>query len=165
MIIKKNYSPIAIVGMACRFSGGANSLEQFWVNLNRGVDEICEIPESRWDPRRFYSTNKNKSGKTYVKAGGFLQEDISHFDPMFFGISPREAEVMDPQQRILFEVTWEAIEDAGYQLPYLQRIKTGVFIGGFCLDHKILNLSPHNQTLINTHSGAGPLSLQQHLEW
>jgi acyl transferase domain-containing protein/acyl carrier protein len=142
--------PIAIIGMACKFPGGASNKEKFWQNLLNSVDAICPVPKDRWDPRRFYSPNPDKPGKCYVKKAGFLQEKIDEFDPMFFGISPREAAVLDPQQRFLLEASWEAIEDAGLQLSALQAVKTGVFVGGFCLDHKILKLNPYNKDLLGS---------------
>ena len=108
--------PIAIIGIGCRFPGGASNPRLFWRNLCQGKDAIVDIPADRWDVRKFYDPDPDKPGKSYAKQGGFLKEKIEFFDPLFFGISPREAETMDPQQRLLLEVTWEAIEDAGLQL-------------------------------------------------
>ncbi|MCX7178347.1 MAG: polyketide synthase, partial [Proteobacteria bacterium] len=103
--------PIAIVGMACRFPGGANSPDQFWKVLRDGVDTIREIPAERWDVERFFDANRDEPGKAYTRQGGFI-DDISGFDAGFFSISPREAESLDPHQRILLEVCWEALEHA-----------------------------------------------------
>ena len=146
-------APIAIIGIGCRFPGGAANPRQFWRNLCRGKDAITDVPAERWDIRRFYDPNPNKPGKTYAKQGGFLKEKIDQFDPLFFGISPREAETMDPQQRLLLEVTWEAIEDAGLQAETLQGSRTGVFIGGFMLDNLLLRVSPMSREYANTHTG------------
>jgi acyl transferase domain-containing protein/acyl carrier protein len=100
---------IAIVGMAGRFPGATN-LEKYWRNLVDGVDAVSRFPgadESNWiDPARSRRSN-------YVAAKGLL-EDCELFDPLFFGISQREAEIMDPQQRLMLECCWEAIETAGY---------------------------------------------------
>lgn len=144
--------PLAIVGMACRFPGGASGLDKFWQLLENGVDAICEVPRGRWDSRKFYSPNPNKPGKAYVNQGGFLQEPIDEFDPLFFHMSPRETESLDPQQRILLEVTFESVEDAGIPLAALEGARTGVFIGGFCLDANHLHLSHLNRESIDSHT-------------
>ncbi len=146
--------PIAIVGIGCRFPGGANSPKAFWNLLKRGKDAIVKVPKDRWDIRRFYDENPDKPGKMYVKKGGFLKEKIDHFDPLFFGISPREAESLDPQQRLLLEVSWEAFEDAGITAEELSGSNTGVFIGGFCMDNMLLRLNTSNNELVNTHTAA-----------
>lgn len=144
--------PLAIVGMACRFPGGASRLDRFWQLLENGVDAICDVPPGRWDSRKYYSPNPDKPGKAYVNQGGFLQESVDEFDPFFFRMSPREAESLDPQQRILLEVTWESIEDAGIPLANLEGPGTGVFVGGFCLDANHLQLSPLNRESIDSHT-------------
>ncbi|MEW5983053.1 MAG: type I polyketide synthase [Acidobacteriota bacterium] len=147
--------PVAIIGIGCRFPGGASSPDALWrFLLNRG-DGIIDVPPDRWDVRRFYDPDVDKPGKMFVRQSGFLQEPIDQFDPLFFGISPREAPNMDPQQRLLLEVTYEAFEDAGLQLEALRGSDTGVFIGGFLLDHKMLQLSPLNRDVINQHTPQG----------
>ncbi|MBC6936182.1 MAG: polyketide synthase, partial [Chloroflexi bacterium] len=120
--------PIAIIGIGCRFPGGANSPEALWELLRAGRDAITEVPADRYDLQTFYDPRPATPGKVMSKWGGFLDE-IDRFDPLFFGISPREAERMDPQQRLLLEVAWEALEDAG-QVPNTPAIEqTGVFVG------------------------------------
>jgi len=84
MSIQTKNEPIAIVGIGCRFPGGAYNPEQFWNLLVEGRDEIIPVPADRWDVRRFFDENPDKLGKTYMKEGGFLQEDIYEFDPLFF---------------------------------------------------------------------------------
>lgn len=113
---------IAVVGMACRFPGGVHSPETFWDLLSNSVDPVREIPEWRWnrDPLR--------QSELTTRMGGFLDE-IDKFDPLFFGISQVEAEALDPQQRILLELTWEAFEDAGWNPKSLGGSNTGVFVG------------------------------------
>src|SRR4051812_43866731 len=117
---QSSQEPIAIVGMGCRFPGGASSPQAFWELLSNGVDAVCEVPADRWDWRRFYDPDPEKPGKVYVKRGGFLKEPVTEFDPLFFGISPREAAAIDPQQRLLMEVTYEALEDAGFPAEHLR---------------------------------------------
>lgn len=125
---REKSEPIAIVGMGCRFPGGATDLDRYWQLLQNGVDAITPVPRDRWDTEAYYDPDPAAPGKTYSRYGGFL-EQIDQFDPQFFGISPREAQSIDPQQRLLLEVGWEALESSG-SVPNPQIVsKTGVFIG------------------------------------
>ncbi|BAZ50018.1 beta-ketoacyl synthase [Nostoc sp. NIES-4103] len=120
--------PIAIIGTACRFPGGANDPEAFWQLLINGVDAIAQIPSDRWDVDAYYDPNPETPGKMYTRYGGFLPQ-VDQFDAQFFGISPREAVKLDPQQRLLLEVTWEALENAGLVKNEQAASQTGVFVG------------------------------------
>jgi myxalamid-type polyketide synthase MxaC len=120
--------PIAILGIGCRFPGGAVDGESFWRLLHDGVDAISEVPPSRWDVDAYYDPDPDAPGKMSSRWGGFLA-DIELFDARFFGISPREASTLDPQQRLLLEVTWEALEHAGQAPAGLAHSATGVFVG------------------------------------
>jgi acyl transferase domain-containing protein/acyl-CoA synthetase (AMP-forming)/AMP-acid ligase II/acyl carrier protein len=117
---------VAIIGMSCRFPGARNA-QEFWLLLREGRDAISVVPSSRW----------NSKDVDKVVHGGFI-EGVDQFDPEFFGISPREAETMDPQQRILLEVTWEALEDAGLSPDLIAGTKTGVYVGISSLDYSRL---------------------------
>ena len=119
--------PIAVIGMACRFPGGSTP-EEFWEFLARGGDAIREIPPERWDAESYYDPDPDAPGKMYTKSGAFLP-DFDHFSAAFFGISPREAQFMDPQQRQLLEVHWEALENAGIVPQRLSQQQVGVFVG------------------------------------
>ncbi|MCA9970397.1 MAG: SDR family NAD(P)-dependent oxidoreductase, partial [Anaerolineales bacterium] len=121
--------PIAIVGIGLRYPGGADHPDKFWQLLRDGRDAIVDMPSGRWDVSGYYDPDPDAPGKMYVRQGGFLQEDVTQFDPTFFGISPREAQSMDPQQRLLMEVSWEAFENAGLHPDQLMGSRTGVFIG------------------------------------
>ena len=118
--------PIAVVGAAGRFPG-ARSIDELWDALTDGRDQTREVPADRWDARTFYDPRVDAPGKMYMVRGGFMDE-IDKFDAAFFNISPREAAAMDPQQRILLEVTWEALENAAIA-PDTLPAKTGVYIG------------------------------------
>jgi acyl transferase domain-containing protein/acyl carrier protein len=120
--------PLAIVGMGCRFPGGANDPDAYWRLLRDGVDAIGAVPADRWDSDALFDPNPDAPGKVATRWGGFL-EGIDQFDPRFFGISPREASSMDPQQRLLLEVGWEALENSGYAPDQLAETPTGVFVG------------------------------------
>ncbi len=120
--------PIAIIGMSCRFPGGANSPESFWELLKNGVDAITEVPHDRWNIDEYYDPDPEKPGKMSSRWGGFIR-DVELFDAHFFGIAPREAIGLDPQQRLLLELSWEALERAGQSPDQLMNSQTGVFIG------------------------------------
>jgi len=122
------HEPIAIIGMGCRFPGGANTPEQFWQLLREGVDAITEVPQDRWNIDDYYDPDPQAAGKMMTRYGGFV-EPLYEFDSHFFGLSPREAVTLDPQQRLLMEVTWEALEAAGAAPDRLKGSSTGVFVG------------------------------------
>ncbi|WBB61306.1 SDR family NAD(P)-dependent oxidoreductase [Streptomyces sp. WMMC500] len=117
--------PIAVVGMACRFPGGVRSPEDLWRLVTDGTDAISDFPDDRgWDA--------GGAGRTW--RGGFL-DGATEFDAGFFGISPREALTMDPQQRVLLEVCWEAVERAGIIPATLRSTATGVFVGAMAQEY------------------------------
>ncbi len=129
-------APIAVVGMACRYPRAASPAE-FWQLLHDGVDAITEVPAHRWDVDAFFDAEPAKPSKMYTRWGGFV-EAVDQFDPAFFGISLREAQRMDPQQRMLLEVAWEALEDAAIPPDSLQDSATGVFVGICNSDYRLL---------------------------
>ncbi|MFJ7837990.1 SDR family NAD(P)-dependent oxidoreductase [Lysinibacillus sphaericus] len=120
---------IAIVGMSCRFPGGANSIDEYWNLLVNGVDGVCDVPENRWEIEKYYDEDKTVPGKMYCKKGGFLNINIDEFDAGFFNISPKEAAALDPQQRMLLELTWEAFENANMDITKYNGSNTGVYVG------------------------------------
>ncbi len=126
--------PIAVIGMGCRFPGGATSPDRFWSLLANRVDAVGEIPKDRWDAARLYDADPEVAGKMITKWGAFV-DDAAGFDAGFFGISPREATMMDPQQRWALEVSREALCDAGITRRMLAKITAGVFFGVFLTDY------------------------------
>lgn len=120
--------PVAVIGMGCRFPGGANSPEEYWRLLVERRDAIRALPNDRWSRMGIDTLDVDDQLRDAIGHGGYLA-DVSGFDAGFFGISDREADAMDPQQRLLLEVTWEALEDAGIAVDGLAGSKTGVFFG------------------------------------
>lgn len=127
---------IAIVGLAGKYPD-ADNMDDFWDNLAGKRDSIKEIPRERWDYRPYFDPDYQnvKEGKAYAVWASFL-DDYDKFDPLFFNISPSEAALLDPQERLVLEVAWETMEDAGYTRKQLRRFldkeesaEVGVFIG------------------------------------
>ena len=118
----QGHEPIAIVGMGCRFPG-ADGPEAYWRLLQDGIDAVGPVPEGRWEDR-----DLPEDLPSQVSLGGFV-DGIDQFDPVFFGISQLEADRMDPQQRMLLEVGWEALEDGDVRPSSLRGSATGVFLG------------------------------------
>jgi natural product biosynthesis luciferase-like monooxygenase protein len=129
--LKAEAEPVAIIGIGCRFPGARNP-EEFWTLLRDGRDAVTEIPKNRPELLAYSEAN--------TRWGGFLDQ-VDEFDAQFFGIAPREARRMDPQQRQLLEVAWEALEDAGQVTERLNGSATGVFIGISSNDYYQLQLS------------------------
>jgi len=150
---KAKNEPIAIIGVGCRFPGGADNPDAFWQLLKNGVDAITEIPQDRWNVDNYYDPEKETPGKMYTRYGGFVDK-LKEFEPSFFAISPKEAKVLDPQHRLLLEISWEALENAAINPQKLAKTQTGVFIGISSSDYSQLLLR-QDIAEINSHFGTG----------
>ena len=120
--------PIAVVGMSCRFPGGVDTPEGFWQLLREGRDAVSELPPDRLKIAAAFGVEPDADPDKPVWRGGFV-EHIDQFEPQVFGITPREALTMDPQQRLVLEVAWEALERAGIAPDSLAGSRSGVFLG------------------------------------
>ncbi len=145
---------IAIIGMGCRFPGGVDDWQSYWDLLESGRDAISETPPDRWSLQKFYSPGITVPGKTQSQWGGYV-DGIDQFDPQLFGISPREAASMDPQQRMLLEVTWRALEDAGQPVEKVAGPSVAVFAGISSFDYAVATLSFQDRGVIGPYSNTG----------
>ena len=148
---------ISVVGISCRFPG-AKSKDEFWHLLEQGKSSITPFPENRPEQHKafleYYNPKRFVTGRHSVLNGSYLEE-IKYFDNKFFGISDQEARGMDPQQRILLQVVYEAIEDAGMRLEDLQNCRTGVFVGVMNTDHSRLASDPSNYSMMDQYAPTG----------
>lgn len=133
--------PIAVIGSSCRFPGGASDPSKLWDLLEQPRDVLTSFPPERLNLKRFYHHNGEHHGSTDVEGCAYLlEEDWREFDASFFNINPREAESMDPQQRILLESVYEAIESSGYRLDQMNGSRTSVHVGIMTADFADLQL-------------------------
>ena len=145
---------VAIIGIGCRFPGNANSASELWKMLTEGKDAVSEVSPDRWSVEEFYHPSRGMIGKSATRWAGQI-EDIDRFDCEFFGISPREAALMDPQQRMLLEVCWEAMEDAGEVPEVWKGRQIGVFVGGFALDYMLMQMGVKDLYGVESHTATG----------
>lgn len=144
---------IAIVGVGCRFPGGVTDLDSYWELLTSGTSTVTGVPADRWDDR-FHHASPENPGTSYCPRGSFL-EDVDRFDADFFGISPREADEIDPQQRMLLEVSWAAMEDSGVPRSCWLGSRTGVYLGILAMDYTVLHAKTAGTGSINPYYASG----------
>ena len=155
--LKAKRSGISIIGISCRFPG-AHCKNLFWALLEQGKSSIRALPENRTQQHKafveFYNPKRFVNGRLCAINGSYLEE-IKNFDNRFFGISNQEARAMDPQQRILLQVVYEAIEDAGMRLEDLQKCRTGVFVGVMNIEYSSLLENRSNYPYIDQYTSTG----------
>ena len=151
---RERREPIAVIGMACRFPGGADTPEAYWELLASGRDAIVEVPPARWDVAAHYDPDPEAPGKMTTRCGGFLTS-VDGFDAHMFGISPREAASIDPQHRLVLELAWEALENANIAADKLYNSNTGVFVGISNTEYGAHLLWSGDPTRINAYAGTG----------
>ncbi len=149
----KQHEPIAIIGMAMRFPGNVCSADDLWNLLVNNIDAIEDIPNSRYDNSKIYDEH-GAIGKSVLKQGGYLK-NIDLFDANFFDLSRIETESLDPQQRILLELTHEALENAGIVVDDLINTETGVFVGITSIDYQKKHFRSGDYNLVNPYSYTG----------
>lgn len=147
-------APIAVVGMSCRFPG-ANSLDEYWDLISSGRNQTREVPPERWDTKAIYDPSPETVGKSATK-WACIVDGVDQFDPGFFGIAPREASRMDPQQRMLLQGCWEALEHARIDPHALTKSPTGVFVGVGQMDYSRVMAEYDNASFhLDAHCGTG----------
>merc|ERR1719305_2186153 len=146
--------PLALVGMAVRFPGRCNSPDEYWSKLLSKVNGIVEVPASRWDIDEYFDSKPGTVGKMYVRRAGFV-EDVEMFDASFFGVSPPEAKTMDPQQRMLLEVSYDEFYSAGEDKKSLMGSDAGVFVGQCNNDWGRMDWGANSDKLNNPFTGTG----------
>ena len=128
-------APIALVGISCRLPGGANDPDGLWKLLERGGEAWSPVPQDRFNETAFHHPSADDpNGTTHHRGGHFIDGDVRDFDHSFFHISPQQAAAMDPQQRILLEMSYEAMESAGWQRESYAGSSTAVYAASFTQD-------------------------------
>lgn len=158
-------APVAVIGMACQFPGGVGSPEEFWSLLSEGRSGWSEVPADRWNAEAFYNPDGDAKESLNTKSGYFLRRDVSSFDAKFFNIVPYEAHTMDPQQRILIETTYQALENAGIPTDTLQGSDTSVFVGIYARHYDHMGYRDLAQMSKHHISGAGDAILSNRISY
>src|SRR5262249_12295003 len=146
--------PIAIIGIGCRLPGRVRTPDDLWALLAGGVNAVTEVPKDRWLVPATYHPDPAKAGRMNTRWGGFLDQ-IDKFDAGFFGISPREAAWADPQHRLLLQVAYHAVEDAGLTLASLAGKRAGVYVGICSWDYSSIQFNADERTGIDAYTNIG----------
>ncbi|KAJ8130860.1 hypothetical protein O1611_g2768 [Lasiodiplodia mahajangana] len=159
------HEPVAIVGMGCRWPGGVRDGSQFWELLRNKTNGWKSFKHPRFSSHAFYHPDSTRPGSMSMKGAFLAEEDARLFDHSFFGITSLEAETLDPLQRKLLEVAYEAIENAGETLDSVSGSRTGVFVGNFCLDHWIIQSRDWDYPRPYAFTGAGTSILANRISY
>lgn len=157
-------SPVAVVGVSCRFPG-ASSPEELEDLLLNGGSGWGPIPTDRWNRDSFHNSHTGAPESLVAKNGYFLHDDIAKFDARFFGVPPKEAHAMDPQQRILLQTTYEALENAGMPLEDIGGSRTAVYISSFVYDYQRMGYKDLSQVSGNHTAGTGMAMLSNRISY
>ncbi len=149
------FAPVAIVGRACRLPGGVDDPETLLQFLLHHGDGVRDTPEDRWSVSRHFDAREDAPGRMFTRRAAFLERSPWEIEPAAFGLSPREAAALDPQQRLLLETAYEALEDAGIPLERAAGSRTGVYVGGFTIDHQLLATQPESFPFMDGHTSVG----------
>ncbi|KAF2667284.1 polyketide synthase [Microthyrium microscopicum] len=156
---------IAVIGMSCRFPGEAKSPDEFFEMLLHGRSAWSEIPNDRFDINSYWHPSHDRHGCMVGRGGHFLAEDVGLFDAPFFSFTAAEAQAMDPQHRMLLEVTYESLENAGIPLHTIAGSDMPCFVGGFTKDYEKLSSNDLDDTLLYSVTGNGISMLSNRLSW
>lgn len=162
---QKTQDDIAIIGLGCRYPGDAKSPTEFYDMLLRKRSGWRVVPEDRYNIESFWHPSDERHGTITCKGGHFLEDDIGLFDAPFFSMTQAEANAMDPQHRLLLEIAYEALENAGLPLGKLVGSETACFIGGFTRDYEDMTRSELARTLLYTATGQGLTMMSNRLSW
>ncbi|KAI9648917.1 hypothetical protein NHQ30_001483 [Ciborinia camelliae] len=157
--------PVAVIGFAVKFPEHATSVERFWQMLVEGRCASSKIPKDRMNADAFRGSSGDSYDTFSAQRGHFLQDDIAAFDAPFFSISPAEAATMDPQQRVLLETAYHALENAGIPLDKISGSRTSVFTGCFTDDYKMMFASDPEQFSQYGMTGVSASILANRLSW
>ncbi|SPO04420.1 related to lovastatin nonaketide synthase [Cephalotrichum gorgonifer] len=139
--------PIAVIGMGCRLPGGADSPNKLWRLLSEGRNAWTDVPSNRWNWDSFHHPDPNVNEAINHRGGHFLQSDPAAWDASFFGVAAGEARTLDPQQRILLETSYEALESAGVPAESVRGSKTSVYVATFSQDWETMLLKDTNDLI------------------
>ncbi|KZL88045.1 pksn polyketide synthase for alternapyrone biosynthesis protein [Colletotrichum incanum] len=162
---KPTMEPLAIVGMACCFPGEASTVEKFWEMLTKGQTGHSKVPKDRYDAEAWYHPNHERRGAMQPRSGFFLQESAAAFDAPFFSITAKEAAGMDPMQRKLLEVAYEAFENAGMPMESVAGSQTGVYAGSMTDDYAHISAGDEFDLAQNSASGISRAMLANRVSW
>ncbi|KAL8672824.1 MAG: hypothetical protein Q9168_002735 [Polycauliona sp. 1 TL-2023] len=162
---REQHEAVAIVGMGCRWPGGVRNGPEFWDFLRNKVDGWKEFDDPRFPTRGFHHPNADRPGSMSMKGAFLSEEDARLFDHSFFGMTGLEVETLDPSQRKLLEVAYEAIENAGETWSSVSGTRTGVFVGNFCLDHWMIQSRDWDNPRPYAFTGAGTSILANRISY
>ncbi|RTE82276.1 hypothetical protein BHE90_003195 [Fusarium euwallaceae] len=157
--------PIAIIGLSGRFGGEAENPGKLWEMLKNNRSALGEVPETRYNPDGFYHPNGERAGTSNTKEGYFIKDDVRRFDAGFFSITPVEAEGMDPTQRILLEMAYESLENAGMTLNDVNGADMACFVGACQRDYWDMQTRDIDASAKYTATGTGPALLSNRVSW